>query len=118
MFKNYSRQNRTYSTNEYRVIMRYKIHFIHIMLNTGVSILTVSQQFHVDTDDIDSVSGTHIMVSLVSISTVSQQFHVDIDDIDTVSEVDKLQNFGVDIDSFTAVSRRYRRYRHLHPSWT
>ena len=47
----------------------------------------------------------------MSISTVSQQFHADIVDIDRVSKPGSMQNIVVDIDGFTAVSRRYHRYR-------
>ena len=39
----------------------------------------------------------------MSISTVSQQFHVDIDDIDNVSGTHIMQNIGVDINSFTSI---------------
>ena len=53
----------------------------------------------------------------MSISTVSQQFHVDIVDIDMVSKPGSMQNIVVDIDGFTAVSRRYRRYRQGFKAW-
>ena len=53
----------------------------------------------------------------MSISTVSQQFHVDIVDIDMVSKPGSMQNIVVDIDGFTAVSRRYHRYRQPFKGW-